>query len=64
MQQIETTVEQDTPPLGGMLQTPNVRQRAFRTHDALCNYVKSFRIYEYNVRLKQDNTFEMTYQEG
>ena len=64
MQQIETTVEQDMPPLEGMLQTPNIRQRMFRTHDTLCNYVKSFCIYEYNVRVKQDNTFEMTYQEG
>lgn len=64
MQQIETTEEDTTHPLEGMLQTPNVRQRMFRTHDALCNYVKSFRIYEYNVRLKEDNTFEMIYQEG
>lgn len=64
MQQIETTVEQDILPLEGMLQLPNIRQRIFRTHDALCNYVKSFRICEYNVRLKEDNTFEMTYQEG
>lgn len=64
MQQIEATAEQDMHLLEGVLQIPNIRQRIFRTHDALCNYVKSFRIYEYNVRLKQDNTFEMTYEEG
>ena len=64
MQQIEITTEQNVPPIEGMLQTPNVRQRVFRTHDALCNYVKSFRIYNYNVRLLSDNMFEMTYQEG
>jgi len=64
MQQIETTTEQNVPPIEGVLQIPNVRQRVFRTHDALCNYAKSFRICKYNVRLKQDNTFEMTYKEG
>lgn len=64
MQQIEATAEQDMHPLEGVLQIPNVRQRVFRTHDALCNYVKSFRICNYNVRLLSDNTFEMTYQEG
>lgn len=64
MQQIEVTAEQTVPPIEGILQLPNVRQRVFRTHDALCNYVKSFRICNYNVRLLSDNMFEMTYQEG
>lgn len=64
MQEVETIEEQHIPPLEGMLQTPNIRCRMFRTHDALCNYTKTFRIYNYNVRQMNDNTFEMSYREG
>ena len=61
MQQIENETK---AVLEGQVEIPSVRQRFFRTHDALCNYVKSFKICVYNVRLVKDNMFELVYEGG
>ena len=59
MQQIENEAKS---ALEGSVQSPNLRQKVFRTHEALCNYVKSFKICIYNVRLVKDNVFELVYE--
>ena len=62
MQQIENEAKD---ALEGIIQTPNLRQKVFRTHDALCNYVKSFKIVVYNVRpVQHNNTIELMYEDN
>ena len=62
MQQIENEAKS---ALEGTIQTPNLRKKVFRTHEALCNYVKSFKIVVYNVSPMQcSNTIELTYEDN
>lgn len=51
--------------LEGQVETHGVRQRFFRTHEDLCNYVKSFKIVVYSALTSQHtNMLELVYEGG
>ena len=48
--------------LDGELYTPNARQHLFTTIDAACDFAKTFKLKQFNVRYGQDVNGRMVYQ--
>ena len=59
MNQIENEKKE---PLIGDVQTPTERAHIFTNIDALTDFVKVFKIYQFNVRYGQDASGRMAFQ--
>ena len=59
MNQIEN---ENKEPLIGEVQCPNERLHLFTNIDALTDFVKVFKIYQFNVRYGQDAKGQMAFQ--
>ena len=55
-------IEEENKILSGELETPNTRMHLFPNIDALTDFVKVFRITDFNVRYGQTSGGKMAYQ--
>ena len=55
-------IENENKILSGELETPNTRMHLFTNIDALTDFVKVFRITDFNVRYGQTSSGKMAYQ--
>lgn len=55
-------LENENNTITGELFTPNERQHLFATIDAVCDFAKTFKLKQFNVRYGQDVNGRMVYQ--
>ena len=55
-------IENENNVLTGELFTPNERQHLFANIDAVCDFIKTFKIRNANIRYGQDANGRMVYQ--
>lgn len=55
-------IENENKILSGELFTPNERQHLFANIDAVCDFIKTFKIRNANIRYGQDVNGRMVYQ--